>query len=393
MSKQEAGDPAGNEAGSRVAGDGTTSRADSAAAAGVPAAGRARGARSGVPVWLDQAAGFAWRGLAIALALLVLLWLAAELALITLPLAVAVILTTLTVPPTRALQRWGFRPGLATTVVLLGGIALLAGGMSLLAPSFAEEIRELGPTIDQGRRELLALLADSPLQVDQQAFERLLDQAREQLSAAGPRLLSGALAGAAFVVEMLAGIALVLVLVFFFTKDGEQIVDWALARAPERHREAMRATGRRAWRTLGGYVRGTAMVAFIDAVGVAAGLVIIGVPLVVPLAILVFLGAFLPVVGAFVAGLIAVLVAAASGGLTDSLLTLGVIVLVQQVEGHVLQPVIMRRAVALHPAVVVVVLTAGATVGGIVGAFLAVPVTAVIAAVGNELRLRSEAAV
>lgn len=350
--------------------------------------GRRQGTPAGVSPWLETAAAVSWRGLVVAGAVLAALWLTAELALITLPLIIAAILTTLTVPPTRALQRRGLRPGLATTLVVLGGLALIVTLLSLLAPSFADQIRELGPTIDQGRRELLTFLSDTPLGIDQQSFDQLFQRARDQLSGAGPQLISGVLSGAAFVAEMLAGVVLILVLVFFLTKDGEQIVEWALSRTPDHHRDVLRATGRRAWTALGGYVRGTATVAVIDAVGVAVGLLVIGVPLVAPLAILVFLGAFLPVIGAFIAGLIAVLVAAASGGLTDSLLTLGVIVIVQQVEGHVLQPVIMRRAVSLHPVVVIAALTAGAATAGIVGAFLAVPATAVIAAVGNELRTR-----
>lgn len=343
-----------------------------------------------VPAWLDRSAGIAWRSLAVGAAILAVLWLLAQLALITLPLIVAVILTTLTVPPTRELERRGLRSSAATTVTVVGGLVAIVALLSLLAPRFVDQIAELGPTITSGREELVATLADGPLGLNEQRIEELLTQAREQLAGRGDQIVSGVLSGAALAVNIAAGAVLILVLLFFLTKDGEEIVGWMLARTPPEHRETARAVGRRAWSALGGYVRGTALIALINAVGVAIGLLIIGVPLVAPLALLVFLGAFLPVIGAFIAGLIAVLVAAADGGLTAALFTLGVIVVVQQVEGNLLQPLIMRRAVALHPVVVLSALTAGAAVAGIVGAFLAVPIAAVLAAVGNELRLRSE---
>jgi predicted PurR-regulated permease PerM len=153
----------------------------------------------------------------------------------------------------------------------------------------------------------------------------------------------------------------------------------------------MRAVGRRAWTALAGFIRGTAAVALIDAIGIGIGLAIVGVPLVLPIAVLVFLGGFIPVIGAFVTGLLAVLVALAAGGLQQALIVLAIVVAVQQIESNVLQPVIMRRAVSLHPVVILAALTAGAALTGVVGAFLAVPIAAVASAVGNELRLRHEA--
>lgn len=345
-----------------------------------------------VPEWLDRAAAVSWRLLVVGAAVLATLWLLSQLALAVLPVVVAVIVSTLTVPPTRRLQRAGWSPAAATTTVVVGGLTLLVGLLVALAPFFAEQIQQLGPSLARGRAEIIGFLADSPLNLNAEGINDLIEQARRSASQSTGQIVSGVLTGATVVVEGLAALALVLVLLFFFTKDGEQILAWFVARTPERYREPLRAVGSRAWQTLGGYVRGTATIALVDAVGVAAGLLIIQVPLVAPLAILVFFGAFLPVIGAFIAGLIAVLVAAASGGLGDALLTLAVIVGVQQVEGNVLQPVIMRRAVALHPVVVLVALAVGATVGGIVGAFLSVPVAAVLSAVGNELRLRAQGA-
>jgi putative heme transporter len=200
------------------------------------------------------------------------------------------------------------------------------------------------------------------------------------------------LTAGAVVIQGITALALAIVLLFFFVKDGDQIVAWMIARTPDTHRATVRATGRRAWVALSGFVRGTAVVALVDAIGIGIGLAILGIPLVLPIAVITFFAGFIPVVGAFVAGLIAVLVALAStGDLVTTLLTLGVVVLVQQFESNVLQPVIMRRAVSLHPVVILASLTAGGLLVGVIGAFLAVPVAAVLSAVGNELRLRHEA--
>jgi putative heme transporter len=196
-------------------------------------------------------------------------------------------------------------------------------------------------------------------------------------------------------VQGVAALVLAVILLFFFVKDGAQLVDWMIARTPDQHRETARAVGRRAWTALTGFVRGTAAIALIDAVGIGIGLAIVGVPLVLPIAVLVFLGGFIPVIGAFITGMIAVLVALATAepdaAFQTALIVLAIVVGVQQFESNVLQPVIMRRAVSLHPVVVLTVLTAGAALIGILGAFLAVPIAAVAAAVGNELRLRNEA--
>lgn len=344
-----------------------------------------------VPRWLDRAAGWSWRLIVLTAAVALLAWILTRLYLVTLPVIVALILATLCVPPARALENRGLPPALAALSIVLGGLVVVGGIIALLTPSFVDQILQLRPTVQAGISDIFGWLEDGPLGWDRERIDELLQQARSRASTSGGSIFSSVLSGAAAVAETVAGIALMLVLLFFFVKDGPEIVDWFIARTPARRRDDLRATGERAWNALGGYVRGTATVALIDAIGIGIGLAIIGVPLVLPLAFLVFLGAFLPVVGAFLAGLVAVLVALADGGITAAVLTLGLIFAVQQVEGNVLQPIIMRRAVALHPVVVLIVLTAGASVAGIAGAFLAVPIAAVVAAVGNELRLRSEA--
>jgi predicted PurR-regulated permease PerM len=348
--------------------------------------------RSGVPDWLETSASWTWRLLLLLVAGLAVLWLLARLLVVTLPVTVAIIVATLAVPPTDWLRRRGWRDAPATAIVVIGGLALIVGLLAVLTPSFVGQLSELGPTLADAWDSVLDWLETGPLGYDRARVEELMGSLRSAASSGGGgNLVSGVLSGAAIVAQSLAGILLFVVLLFFFVKDGAEIVQWFIDRTAPAHRDTVRAVGTRAWGALGGYVRGTALIALIDALGIGIGLLVLGVPLVGPLTLLVFLGGFLPVIGAFAAGLIAVLVALAAGGIVKALLVLAVILGVQQLEGNLLQPVIMRRAVALHPVVILAALGAGAALAGIVGAFLSVPIAAVVAAVGNELRLRSEA--
>jgi putative heme transporter len=317
-------------------------------------------------------------------------WLLTKLLVVSLPLIAALIVSTLAVPPARWLESKGLKPGMAAGIVVIGGLAVIIGVLVALTPSFVDQLSELGATLRQAWADVLTWLETSPFNYDREQVEALLASIGEAATSNGGSLAAGLLTGAAVVVQLLAGLVLLIVVLFFFVKDGEDIVNWFLERTPPRHRDTVVATGRRAWIAMSGYVRGTALIALIDAAGIAVGLIVLRVPLVAPLTLLVFLGGFLPVVGAAAAGLVAVLVALAVGGPAKALLVLAWIVVVQQVEGNLLQPTIMRRAVALHPVVILVALTAGAALAGIVGAFLAVPVAAVVAAIGNELRLRAE---
>jgi putative heme transporter len=344
-----------------------------------------------VPSWLATFAAWTWRLLIVTLGLGVLLALAVQLGLVTLPIIIALVLCTFLVPPARWLEGRGLPRAAAAAIVVIGSIAGFIGVFTLLAPAFVSEVQELGPTVSAGLEDLFAFTEET-FGYDEAEIQGLLSQGLEQLSGQGGQLASQAAAAGGAIVQGLAALALALVLLFFFVKDGEQIVAWFIARSPDSHRDTIRAVGRRAWVALSGFVRGTAVVALVDAVGIAIGLAILGVPLVLPIAVVTFFAAFIPVIGAFVAGLIAVLVAlAATGQITTALIVLAIVIGVQQLESNILQPVIMRRAVALHPVVILGALTAGGVLIGIIGAFLAVPVAAVLAAVSNELRLRSEA--
>jgi putative heme transporter len=347
---------------------------------------------SRVPSWLATAAAWTWRLLVVLVGFGVLLTVATRLALVTIPIIVALVLSTFCVPPARWLESKGVPRGLAAALVVIGGLGAFGGIIALLAPAFVEEVQELGPTVQAGLQDLFAF-TERTFGYDEAAIQDLIADGFEQLQGQGGALASGVATAGAAVIQGITALALAIVLLFFFVKDGDQIVAWMIARTPDTQRSTVRAAGRRAWVALSGFVRGTALVALVDAVGIGIGLAVLGVPLVLPIAVVTFFASFIPVVGAFVAGLIAVLVAlAATGELTTTLLVLAVVVGVQQFESNVLQPVIMRRAVSLHPVVILAALTAGGLLIGIIGAFLAVPVAAVLSAVGNELRLRHEAA-
>ncbi|MEX2487171.1 MAG: AI-2E family transporter [Nitriliruptoraceae bacterium] len=343
-----------------------------------------------VPSWLQTLTAWTWRLLVVLIGVSAILVMLIRLYIVTLPVVVALVLATLCVPVARWLEAHGAHRMVAASTVVFGGIAAFAGIIAALTPAFVREVRELGPTVGEALDTVLLFLEDN-FGWDRAEVLTMFDEGMQALSEQSGRLASQVLSGATIAVQSVTALVLSLVLLFFFVKDGAQIVDWFLARTPPTYRDTVRAVGRRAWFALTGFIRGTALVALVDALGIGIGLAIVGVPLVLPIAVLVFLASFIPIIGAFVTGLLAMLVALATGGFQQAMIVLAIVLGVQQLESNVLQPVIMRRAVNLHPVVILTALAAGATLIGVLGAFLAVPVAAVAAAVGNELRLRHEA--
>lgn len=335
---------------------------------------------------IDRVASFTWKAVVVAGGVAVAVVALAQLRIVVLPMIVALLLSTVLVPPVAWVQHLGVPRLLATWLVLLASLGTFVGVVVLAAPSVAQEFKDLGPTLAEGIDQVETWLVEGPLELSRNQIDRYSDQALEQLRSSGGSIASGVLAGAILAGEVLAGLLLVVVLVFFFVKDGAKMCAFALSQVREEHRDLVCALSRRVWRVVGGYVRGTALVAVVDAVIIGIGLLVIGVPLVLPLVMLTFFGAFFPLVGAVVAGTVAALVALVSGGPGDALLVLGVVVLVQQIEGDVLAPLVLGRAVRLHPVVIIVALTGGAVIGGLIGAFLAVPTAAVAVAVGSELK-------
>ena len=342
-----------------------------------------------VPVWLDTSVQYTWRGIVLLVGAAFAIYAMTRLYLVTLPVIIALILSTLCVPPARKLERRGLPRLAAAILVVVGGVGTFFGILAALTPAFVAQIQQLGPTVIEGFDQLLLWLEEGPIGYDREQLDELLATAMTSLEGAAGTIATQIGTLALALAEGVTALVLALVLLFFFVKDGEQLVSWFQRLVPETHRDDVRAAGQRGWVALSGFVRGTSAVALIDAVGIGIGLLILDVTLVLPLSVLVFFGGFVPVIGASVTGLLAVLVALADQGIGTALIVAGVVLAVQQIESNLLQPTIMRRAVSLHPVVILGVLTAGAVLIGIIGAFLAVPITAVIAAVGNEMRLRT----
>jgi putative heme transporter len=337
---------------------------------------------SDLPRWFDLTARIAARTLIIAAAVAAMVWVAVTLYLVSVPLLLAMLLAAVATPPVERLQSRGLSRPSATAIVYALAATVTVAVVTFVANAFASQVSELGPTLREGWESLTDWLSEGPLGIDR---IQVSETVNGLVSADGPVSPGRVLGGAG---DVLAGASLALVLSFFFVKDGPTLARWLAGLVPPTHRETASAVGRRMWVSLGGFMRGTALVAAIDAVGIAIGLYIIGVPVVLPLAVLVFLGGFIPVLGAAATGLVAVLVAFAWGGTGPALATAAVVLVVQQIESNVLQPLIMRRSVSLHPVVVLCALTAGASLAGIVGALISVPITAALSAAGNELRRR-----
>ena len=333
-----------------------------------------------VPPLLAAAAAVTWRLLLLAVAAYLAVRVLARLQLVVLPLVVAALGASVLEPPAAWLRARGWPPLLAAWAVVLGAAVVLAGAGAALVPQVLSQADELGQQVQAGVQDVQRWLAEGPLGLTPEQVSEYLRRAQEQLQANRRMLVDRVLGGVFLVGELLAGLLLALVLVFFLVKDGYRFTPWLAGWVGERQGERLRAVGGAAWRTLGAYVRGVAIVGTVDAVAIGAGLALLGVPLVIPLAVLTFFGAFFPLVGAVVAGAVAALVALVSQGPVTALIVVALTVAVQQLEGDVVAPVVLGRAVRLHPAVVLLALTAGGVLAGIVGAFLAVPTVAVAAA-------------
>lgn len=309
-----------------------------------------------------------------------------------LPVLGALLLATVLVPPARWLQRRSWPPALAALAVMGGAAALFAGIGALVVPTVVAELDDVGRSAGEGLDELLEWAAAGPLGLSEGEIQRTLDRALERAQASGGTLAGGLVSGAILIAEVIAGLLLAVVLVFFFVKDGERIWSWVVALFLEARRRDTEEIGRRSWGVISAYVRGLGIVASFDALLIGLALVVIGVPLVVPLMVLTFFGAFIPLVGAIVAGSMAALVALVAVGPLAALLVLGAIVVVQQVEGDLVYPLVVGRALDLHPVAILLTVTAGAVLAGVVGALLAVPAAAVAWTVTTYLRNSSSEA-
>ncbi|MGE2736204.1 AI-2E family transporter [Mycolicibacterium vaccae] len=345
----------------------------------------ARGAEESVSPLVRKAAAWSWRLLVIAGAVVGFLWLLLRLEVLTVPVALATILAALLMPVVDFLDRRGAPRGGAVALVLLTGFAVFGGLLTFVVNQFIEGVPDLVGQVTTSIDSLGRWLTDGPLDVSPQQIKQARDAAIEALSSNQERLTTGALSTAGTVTEIVTGALLMLFTLIFLLHGGRHIFAFVTRVFPVHIRDRVRDAGRAGFHSLIGYVRATFLVALVDALGIGVGLAIMGIPLALPLASLVFLGAFIPLVGAVITGFLAVIVALLAKGWIYALITLGLIIAVQQLEGHVLQPLVMGRAVSIHPLAIVLVIAGGAVLAGIVGALLAVPALAFINSVTRVL--------
>lgn len=323
-----------------------------------------------------KTAAWAWRLLAILAAFVALLWALKKLEVIVVPVLVALLLSALLVPAVDWLDRRGLPRGGAVALVLLGGFGILGGIMAFVVIQFIDGLPGLTDQVSRSIDSTRRWLIEGPLHMRSEQIQNAGNSAIEALHNNQAKLTSGALATAETITELVAAAVLVLFTLIFFLYGGRNIWQYVVKIFPTGVRRRVQEAGSAGYGSLVGYVRATFLVALTDAAGVGTGLAIMHIPLALPLASLVFLGAFVPLVGAVVAGVLAVVVALLAKGVVYALITLGVLVAVNQIEAHLLQPLVMGRAVAIHPLAVVLAISTGGVLGGIVGALLAVPTVA-----------------
>ncbi|WP_067701581.1 AI-2E family transporter [Nocardia jejuensis] len=322
----------------------------------------------------------------------VLWFLLAKLWVAVLPLALALVVSTVLWPPTRWLVARGLKPALAASITTLGLLALLAGVIALIVPSVVDQAPDLADRSTEGVNRVRDWLQGPPLNVRQEQLDSAVNAIVDRLQSSAESIATGVFTGVSTATSAIVTLFLVLMLAFFFVKDGPKLLPWLHSNMGSRSGRHIEEVLNRIWATLGGFIRTQALVSLIDAVLIGGGLVIMGVPLAAVLTVLTFLGGFIPIVGAFVAGALAVLVALVTKGVTTALIVLAIIVVVQQLEGNVLQPVLQSRSMQLHAVIVLLAITVGGSLWGIVGAFLAVPIAAVGAVVLRYLSEQIDAA-
>ena len=349
--------------------------------------GRSNFSRAQVPWGVDLAAAWAWRVLVIAAAGYLLLWLLSYLAVITLPVIVALLISALVGPIVNRLADIGVPRGISAAFVVIGGIAFLAALLTFAGQQVANGASDLADQVVAGLGEVKTWLRDGPLHASDSQINQWIDQTQAsitQRSKDGELVKQVTEVGTALT-HVFAGFFIVLFSTYFFLADGSRIWSWVVRLAPRAARERVNSSGRVAWVSLTSFVRATVLVALTDALGVMLVAAVLGVPFVLAIGVLVFLGAFVPLLGALVAGTVAVLVALVDQGPVTALLMLVGVIVVQQIESHVLQPFLMGRFVSVHPLGVILAIGCGVLVAGVAGALIAVPIAAAVNAVVQHL--------
>jgi predicted PurR-regulated permease PerM len=338
---------------------------------------------TGVTRGMQIASAWAWRFLVIVAAIGVIGYGLGYISEVVTPVVVGVLLCALLVPITNALQKLNVPRGPAAGITVLGTLAVVAGLLTLVGTQIAAGFSGLSTQVGAGVRELRDL-ARINLNISDQQINDTINRLRDTVMSGGALGQRAAAVGTT-ATHVVAGLFITLFCLFFFLYQGEQIWAWLVRLFPRRARDKADSSGRKAWVTLTAYVRATIMVAAVDAIGIALGAAILGLPLVSAIGILVFVGAFVPVVGALISGIVAVLVALVAKGPVVAIIMLAVVIAVQQLEAHVLQPFLLGRAVSVHPLAVILSIATGVVIAGIVGALVAVPTVAVLNTIVSHL--------
>lgn len=334
-----------------------------------------------VPLGVRTASEWAWRAIVIGAAVVAVLYLASLLSTVVIPLLVALLLAALLGPLHHVLSRFMPR-GLAAFITVVGTLAVIGGLLSFVGSQLTSQLDDITTKVTEGINQLREWVRTSFGITDDQV-ERWLDQAREAVSSGN--LADTATSAGLTVGHVIAGFFLALFTLYFFLYDGGTIWGWVVRLFPRGAREKVHSSGLIAWGQLASFTRATILVAAADAIGIGVGAAILGVPFASGIGLIVFFGAFIPIVGATISGTVAVLLALVALGPIQALIMLGIIIGVQQLEAHLLQPLLIGRAMRIHPLAVILAIAAGIVLAGIIGGLIAVPTVAVLNAVGHHL--------
>ncbi|GAA3533451.1 hypothetical protein AFL01nite_21810 [Aeromicrobium flavum] len=345
-----------------------------------------RGAgRYEVPIGIEIAAAWAWRIVIIGAACYVLALTLGHFSEVTIPVAVALLLAALTIGSVEWLVRHGVPRVLASLGVVLALLASLVGLLGLVGQQLSTQFNDLRESVVEGIDKLQDWARTGPLNLSDRQLDVWVERIQDAISGGDQEVVNQATEVGSQIGHFVAGFFIALFALFFFLYEGERIWSWVVQLFPRASREKVTSSGRAAWGSLTAFVRATVLVALVDAIGIAAVALILQVPLAAAIGVLVFLGAFVPIVGALVSGMVAVLVALVAHGPVTALLMLAGVVAIQQLESHVLQPFLMGAIVALHPLAILLAITAGLVVAGVVGALLSVPFAACLNSVVRHL--------
>jgi predicted PurR-regulated permease PerM len=348
-------------------------------------AGPSNFSRAQVPWAVDLAAAWSWRFLVIVAAGYVVAWALGRFSVVALPLTVALLITALAVPLVDLFERAGLNRKLGSAVVVLGGLAGVALLLTFVGTQVAQGFNDLAKQVVSGLEEIRDWLRDGPLQASDSQINDYLKAAQELVTTSNEQVVSRLSEVGTAIGHVVAGFFIVLFATYFFLADGARIWAWVVRLFPRAARLRTDTSGRVAWRSLTQFVRATVLVAFVDAIGIMFVAFLLKVPFATAIGVLVFLGAFIPLIGATLSGSVAVLVALVAHGPIVALLMLAGVVVVQQVEAHLLQPFLLGRFVSVHPLGVLVAIACGVLVAGVAGALIAVPLVAALNAVAQHL--------